>query len=152
VGYCQQKLFLISPGSVLFAVTMTSLSITVADDMLSSAIQSTIKFLCNQGEKVTSTVTFSYSSRKSACRILLCSSGVNCSKMANIPYAICSTMKVAQRPVCVDFLLERKAMNAAYYCYLLKHKLKPAIRTKSVYKCPKESLLSMIMPVHILHR
>jgi hypothetical protein len=35
-----------------------------------------------------------------------------------------------QSSVCVDILLERKTMNGAYYCDLLKHKLKPAIRTK----------------------
>jgi hypothetical protein len=50
--------------------------------------------------------------------------------VSNVPHAACSTTTVNQGPVCVDFLLERKAMNAAYYYYFLKHKFKPAIRTK----------------------
>jgi hypothetical protein len=100
-----------------------------------------------------STVAFSYSFKKSAFHHgLLCSSGASRSKTAAkcIEHAVRSAPSHDTEPK--SCTLERRTMTAAYYCYPLKDKLKPTIRTKGAEDCPSWSLSSTIMPVHILHK
>lgn len=50
--------------------------------------------------------------------------------VVNMLHAACLTAKVNQRPLCVNILLQRKEVYAAFYFDLLKDKVKPTIRTK----------------------